>query len=182
MRCFFALEPDAASKLAIAAWRDKALPPFPTSVPAANFHITLAFLGQLARPQLDTLLQQVEQFSLPPQFFCSLNHVGYWAKPKILCLGVEQPPAPLTQLAKGVTHCAVASNLSMPKRRFMPHLTLVRNSKVAPPTPLYAPAFTLHFSQFHLFESVATRSGVAYAKLASWNLPPYVAKNTALIR
>jgi 2'-5' RNA ligase len=55
MRAFLGLSPDVKTKLAIELWRNKAFPCFYAPVPAANFHITLAFLGQISPKQLDAL-------------------------------------------------------------------------------------------------------------------------------
>ena len=47
MRVFFGLELDASTTLAIADWRDRQLACAGRPVPPANFHITLAFIGEL---------------------------------------------------------------------------------------------------------------------------------------
>jgi 2'-5' RNA ligase len=84
MRAFFGLSPNVNTKLAIQAWRNKAFPHFDTPVPAANFYVTLAFLGQISSKQLDALCEAVELISEIHTFDISLNQVGYWSKPKAL--------------------------------------------------------------------------------------------------
>ena len=60
MRAFFGLSPDPVTKLAIQEWRDKTLPQFNAPVPTANFHVTLAFLGQINPRQLDALCSEID--------------------------------------------------------------------------------------------------------------------------
>ena len=47
MRLFFGFDLPLDSKTRIAAWRDRFVRADGRSVPAANFHITLAFLGEI---------------------------------------------------------------------------------------------------------------------------------------
>ena len=77
MRAFFAIEPPAQIKLAIDSWREKALPTFVKAVPPANFHITLAFLGQVNDVQLESLIQQSDALASISGFALSLDHLGY---------------------------------------------------------------------------------------------------------
>ena len=172
MRLFFALEPTGQDKLAIDHWRSKALPGFKKSVPAVNFHITLAFLGQTSSSQLDALMQEVDNLILPPVFTAHLNQVGYWPKPKALWLGCEQTSASHSALAHGLNRAGLSAGLSLQKRDYFAHLTLVRKCHENPPAPIIEPAFVMDFATFHLFESVSTTKGVKYQRRCSWSLPP----------
>lgn len=172
MRLFFALEPSGQNKLAIGHWRNKALPTFNKLVPAANFHITLAFLGQTSSSQLDALIQEVDSLALPPTFAVHLTHVGYWSKPKVLWLGCEQTSRSHHTLANELNKAGLSAGINLLKRDYLPHLTLVRKCQKNPPAPIIEPSFVMDFSEFHLFESVSTTKGVKYQRLASWQLSP----------
>jgi 2'-5' RNA ligase len=172
MRLFFALAPSGQDKLAIDNWRQKALPGFNKPVPAANFHITLAFLGQTMSGQLDALSHKVDRLILPPVFAVHLTHVGYWPKPKALWLGCEQIAASHTTLANELNKVSLSVGISLQKRDYRPHLTLVRKCQENPPAPLIEPSFCMEFSEFHLFESLSTTKGVMYQRRCSWSLAP----------
>ncbi|MFT5312226.1 MAG: 2'-5' RNA ligase [Paraglaciecola sp.] len=171
MRLFFALEPTGQDKLAIEYWRNKALPCFKKSVPPANFHITLAFLGQTTSAQLDALIQEVDKLSLPPIFAVHLSNVTYWPKPKVLCLACEKTARAHSTLAHTLNNAGLSAGLSLHKREYHPHLTLARKCPENPPAPIIEPSFSMDFSEFHLFESVSTTKGVMYQSRCRWSLP-----------
>lgn len=174
MRAFIGLEPDATTKLAIEDWRNRVLPPFNQVVPAANYHITLAFLGQINLEQQDRLEQHIQLIDGITEFQVHLNILGYWPKPKALWLGCSQPEKFHLELVKTLTSAAHSANIVMQKRDYQAHLTLVRKYSSNPPAPLIAPDFTWRASAFHLYESISTAHGVSYAIKKTWQLPPAI--------
>ena len=170
MRAFFGLSPDVTTKLAIQAWRNKAFPHFDAPVPAANFHVTLAFLGQVSPKQLDALCEAVEQISEIHTFDISLNQVGYWSKPKALWLGCKETQKEHLQLAKSLSQIANSIGLQLPKQDYIAHLTLARKCSVNPPAALIEPTFTWRNAEFHLYESVSGNKGVSYHIRHTWPL------------
>ncbi|MGK0381772.1 MAG: 2'-5' RNA ligase [Flavobacteriales bacterium] len=170
MRAFFGLSPDVKTKLAIEVWRNKAFHHFDAPVPAANFHVTLAFLGQVIPKQLDELCESVNQITDIHTFDVSLNHVGYWSKPKALWLGCKDTHNEHLQLAKNLSQIANSIGLQIPKQDYIAHLTLARKCSVNPTAPLIEPAFTWRNAEFHLFESVLGKKGVSYHIRHSWLL------------
>lgn len=169
MRCFIGLDLAATPKLAIAQWRDKALPYFTKAVPVQNFHITLAFLDQVSLSQLDALCQELDSLDMP-SFELTLDQLGYWSKPRILWLGCQHLPAALEGLAAEVSRIARQCHIPIQQRQYVPHVTLVRKAAETPPTPLLAPGFECTFKEFHLFESVSGENGVRYPIRKSWPL------------
>ena len=178
MRAFFAIEPPAHIKLAIENWREKALPTFQKPVPPANFHITLAFLGQVNDVQLDSLIQGCEDLTSTPGFSLSLDHLGYWPKPKALWLGCHDVAAAHIKLVDQLTKISLKSTITMQKRAYIPHLTLVRKCTENPPAPLIEPVFSFKVDEFHLFESVSTSHGVVYKQRKTWKLAPVMFKRS----
>jgi len=170
MRAFFGLSPDVKTKLAIDAWRNKAHPHLNAPVPAANFHVTLAFLGQILPKQLDALCEGANQMSEIQTFDVSLNQVGYWSKPKALWLGCEDTQNEHLQLTKNLTQIANAIGLQLPKQDYVAHLTLARKCSINPPAPLIAPNFTWRNTEFHLYESVSGKKGMSYHIRHTWPL------------
>ncbi|WP_340679997.1 RNA 2',3'-cyclic phosphodiesterase [Paraglaciecola sp.] len=176
MRAFLGLEPSPQTKLAIQAWRNKALPEFEDTVPATNYHVTLAFLGQLSARQQDSLQQGIDDMADPVQFKVALNTVGYWPKPKALWLGCQQTATAHLNLANQLTHLAQNANISMLKRDYQAHLTLVRKCTENPPAPLLEPDFSWRAEDFHLYESLSTPKGVTYVIRNSWKLVPDITR------
>ncbi|WP_438865234.1 RNA 2',3'-cyclic phosphodiesterase [Neptunicella sp.] len=170
MRCFLGLEPDSQTKLAIEDWRERNFASLQGPVPMTNFHLTLLFLGQLEQHQINQLYQNIQQLQDLPGFTVTLNQIGYWPKPKALWLGAEQTPAQLDLLVDTLTRIVHQCHIDLQKRPYIPHLTLFRKCSQNPPAALIEPAFTCHFDQFHLFESVSSRHGVSYQRRASWSL------------
>lgn len=170
MRAFFGLSPDPTTKLAIEAWRNKAFPNFDSPVAAANFHVTLAFLGQVLPKHLDHMFGLIDTMPAIKEFSVTLDHLGYWSKPKALWLGCEQTQPAHIILAKQLNKIAKTAGLTMPKDEYIAHLTLARKCKANPPAPLIAPHFTWQASHFHLFESVSGPHGVSYIIRQSWPL------------
>lgn len=168
MRAFFALEPSPKDKLAIENWRQKTLPMLHKPIPAANFHLTLAFLGDIGEKQLDNLCQTVTKIALP-MFSLQFDHCGYFSKPGIFWLGCQHSQA-LETLAHKVQ---VAANLP-PKQQqsFVPHISLFRGCDTPPPEPLFAPELTLAFTHFGLYQSINSHHGVHYHCIQQWPLQP----------
>ncbi|WP_166423442.1 RNA 2',3'-cyclic phosphodiesterase [Paraglaciecola sp. 20A4] len=172
MRVFFALTPPPPTKLAIEAWREKAFPHFISPVKASNFHITLAFLGQISEPQLDTLSQYLDSQLNIKSFSLTLDYLGYWSKPKALWIGNTHVPKPQLDLVELLYKAAQNSGISVQKRDYISHLTLARKCHENPPAPLLEPSFTFKNSEVTLYQSVSTDHGVMYRPLAEWTFVP----------
>ena len=170
MRAFFGLSPDIKTKLAIEGWRNKVFPHFDTPVPAANFHVTLAFLGKISPKQLDALCESVNQIDQIHAFDVSLNQIGYWSKPKALWLGCKNTQNTHRQLAKILYQISHSVGLQLPKQDYIAHLTLARKCSVNPPAALISPTFSWHNAEFHLYESVSGKKGVSYHIRQTWPL------------
>lgn len=177
MRAFVGLDIDTKSKLAIEHWRSNAMPVRLLSgknarqVPAANFHITLAFLDQITPQQQALLSQQLSGLQLPV-LTLRIATTGYFSKPKVLWIGPESVPASLAELVRQVKSAARSSGIALKQERYQPHITLTRKITAPPPSPLLPPNFELQFSQFHLFASISETKGVYYPIQQSWDLLP----------
>lgn len=176
MRTFFALELAADVAMQIADWRDRQFGAGPgRPVPPANFHITLAFVGETAPSSLEQLCESVDA-SLAgagvPGGQLQLDTTGYWPKPGVYWLGTETYPAALSQLATGLRQLATRAGARRDRKNFLPHVTLFRNCITAPVAPAEAPAFCAVYGHFTLFESRQGRSGISYHPLQHWELQP----------
>ncbi len=184
MRYFIGLDLSPTDKLALESWRDKSLPDMPRNkppvkskqperqlrpVPAANFHVTLCFLGTVSPRQLEQVCQLLDDVTAPP-FELTVDNTGYWSGPKIFHACPTVIPDPLTQLANQAHTAARQAGITVERREYRPHITLIRNIKGDFPPPLFAPQISCRFTQFHLFESVSGNSGVHYPIRSSWPL------------
>jgi 2'-5' RNA ligase len=170
MRAFFGLSPDANTKLAINTWRNKAFPHLGNPVPAANFHVTLAFLGNVSVNQLDIINRRIDEMPSVKAFDIALNQLGHWPKPKAFWLGCQQTASDHLKLATRIRKIATDSGLLLQDKTYVAHLTLARKCRIRPPAPLFPANFQWHADLFHLFESKSSPQGVSYPILKSWSL------------
>lgn len=192
MRSFIGLDIAGQQKMALESWREKALPEVPRrdalvtqkqkkrsaqdnspaqpfAVPTVNLHITLCFLGVISQRQHEALVEEIDELRYQP-FDVNLNTTGIWNGPKILFAAPESPPSELMELARGVRKAARAAKIAVEGKEYKPHVTMVRKAGPTLPLPLFMPDVTCHFSDFHLFESVSTPTGVTYPIRHSWQL------------
>lgn len=173
MRVFFGIELNQETALAIDAWRERQFGEPGRAVPAANFHITLAFIGDVPETALGTLCQAVDERLARrplPGSQLLLNQTGYWPKAMIYWLGADTWPPELTTLANTLRSSAGSVRKKRDRNVFVPHVTLFRRCPEAPPAPLEAPSFALPYQRFSLFESRERREGVSYHPLQDWPL------------
>ena len=173
MRVFFGLELDAKSALQIADWRDRQFNLAGRPVPPANFHVTLAFVGEISESALERLCLSVdkwlEQDSVRGGRF-ELEYTGYWHKPGIYWLGPAACPEQLSRLAGKLAGLATKAGGKRDRSNFQPHITLFRRCNAAPPAPAVIPRITLAYKHFALFESRQGKRGVSYHPLQYWHL------------
>ena len=178
MRTFFALDLPAESKLVIARWRDSAFRSLEAGglarpVPPANFHLTLAFIGELPPRKLESLCDSVDALLRNKPHApgsVQLNEVGYWPRNGILWLGPAHCPPELKALATRLRTLAGQAGGKRESKSFQPHISLFRRCTIAPPPSLSAPEFTISYAEITLFESRQGGGGVSYQPVHSWAL------------
>ena len=67
-------------------------------VPVQNYHLTLAFLGNVPAALYPRILDATAEI-VPPAGEFSLDQFGYWPKSRILWLGASEPAAELAEMA-----------------------------------------------------------------------------------
>lgn len=169
LRLFFALWPDAGARAGLAAEaaalrRDCG----GRATAAGRLHLTLAFLGNVpvARlPELEALaaLQDVRPFVL------KLDRVGWWPRQRLVWAGTQSCPRELEALASALAGALRAGGFSVEHRPFMPHVTLLRDARRAPPRAAFGP-LVWHAAGFVLAQSEILDRGIRYRVVARW--PP----------
>jgi RNA 2',3'-cyclic 3'-phosphodiesterase len=175
LRLFFALWPDGAMRKVLAAAATPAVAQVDGQpVPAANFHVTLAFLGAVPG---QTFVRLVEAGGRDRHGRVELvfDHVEYWSKPKVLVAMPSLVPAAAVSIVDRLWSRMAPLGLERELRPWQPHLTLVRRVRRRPPEDLRLAAASAGRRsagawKLALVESVTHAEGPRYKPLAEWPL------------
>lgn len=166
-RLFFALPVSDAQRRALAQWRRSLNLRSGKPVPAANFHVTLLFLGDVDAAQVPAICAAVDQLALPAVALrLALDRLQVWQRASALVLEPQHTPPALLQLVYALQQALLPLRVEVANREYRPHLTLSRDYRGQPPEASSAPEFYLGARHFTLYES---RKG-AYWPLAQWPL------------
>ena len=163
LRLFFGLACPPGQAREIAAWRDS-LPIHGRSIPPADLHLTLAFLGQQPQALLPQLLRIGDTLHAPA-FEVHLDRVQQWSG--VLVLVPSQPADGLLHVQAQLAERLLAAGLPGETRPFRPHLTLLHHAhadRLPSPPPI---AWTAR--RWGLFSSHPGNQP-RYRLLASWPL------------
>ena len=138
------------------------------AVPVHNIHLTLVFLGDLARERITALETLAAEFSAP-HFTLSIDRLEYWKRNRILWVGAEQSPPALQALVEQAQRSLAAAGFRVDSRPYVPHVTLLRDARRAPADTRIT-AVEWPVTKFVLVESVRRGPGRAYEILREWPL------------
>jgi 2'-5' RNA ligase len=148
-------------------------------VPPENFHITLAFFGEVEEPLAEEIDAALEGVSAPA-FSIWLDGAGAFggARPHALYAAVRPEPA-LERLQAKVAQAGRRAGAQVESRRYTPHVTLtrLRAGALSPEAAAAALAARGAFLEgpipvrdFLLYESALGRKGPTYVELARYPL------------
>lgn len=142
------------------------------AAPAHNIHLTLAFLGDVARGRMARLEEIAAAISVQRFAQCfelNVARVEYWRHNRIVWAGVEQCPGALRALATGLEQALSPEGFRFDRRPYVPHITLLRDARRA---PAIAARSTIQWRvhRFALVESVPRERGRVYEVLRDWAL------------
>ena len=125
-----------------------------------NLHLTLAFLGEV--PDAEPVLDALSDVSFKP-FEITLEGIGcfgdlWWA-------GLKESAA-LDALARKVRHALAERELPFDRKRFSPHITLIRNASGKLPGLQLRPA-SMTVSAVSLMRSDRGKHGMIYTELGA---------------
>ena len=164
-RLFFALWPDALARDRLGALAlDVAQASRGKPVPAANLHLTIAFLGEVNDARVD-LLSGIAAGIEAPAFRMELDRVGSFARARVAWAGCARPDPRLMDLQAAIATGLDRQGFTLEDRPFAPHLTLARKAIVALPPRRIEPIGW----QVGEFALVSSRAG-RYETEASWRL------------
>ncbi len=168
-RIFFALWPDEAIRQALAAVVKPCLAGHPAKkVPPHNWHLTLAFLGNVTQAQYECALQQAARVQ-GETFELVFDKFGYWSRPRVVWLGCNEVPVQLQTLVEQLNINLVPCEYRPEHRIYAPHLTLLRKANHDIKIGKVAPV-NWRVKEFVLVESTMTDKGSVYQVIKRWPL------------
>jgi RNA 2',3'-cyclic 3'-phosphodiesterase len=167
-RLFFALWPDDTVRAALDAAGRALTGKRIKRVPADNLHLTLAFAGPVTATAGACLERSAAALRLSP-FELTLDHAGYWLRPRILWIAPTRVPPGLWALAGALRATLAGCGIEPEARGFQAHITIARKYAQGEPGAGFA-TVTWPVSRFCLVQSDSAESGAVYRPLHCWPL------------
>lgn len=132
-------------------------------IPAANLHITLAFLGATPASKLQDAIACAGATTVQP-FELMLGELKWWERQQLLCLEPTAGVDALQELVGGLRGALRARGFTVEDRSFRPHITLAREVRRAHE---FKPIRQLRWQiqRVELVESRTLPTGSAYSLL-----------------
>lgn len=126
-RLFFALWPDEAVRRQLhKSCRDAVKACGGRPVPARNYHLTLAFLGNVAIELLPAIRAAAAELP-PPSLELRLDRFGSFPRARVAWIGPGEPAPELAGLSQSLWAAMIPLGLDPDVRPFRPHVTIARN-------------------------------------------------------
>lgn len=168
-RVFFALWPPDEIREALASVANEvAAECGGRAIALPNIHLTLFFVGDIARQRLAPLEAAAESLRAAA-FALTIDRLGYFRHNRIAWAGTTLCPPELEALEADLRAALAPLGVQAEDRRYVPHVTLVRKAERKPARSSLN-ACVWHVEELVLVESVAIRGGVQYEPLAQWPL------------
>ncbi len=144
-------------------------------IPEKNLHITIKFLGNVSKVNVERLIKYSKEISMN-DFKVVFSNLGVFPslnKPRVLWIGVSEGRNELLKLFNSLDEKSYLIGVKKDKREYVPHLTIARcrsgmsNKKILEKNFVSPPFFVKNFS---LMKSVFDDNGVHYEKIHSFNL------------
>jgi RNA 2',3'-cyclic 3'-phosphodiesterase len=172
-RLFFALWPRDADRAALARVTEAALAHLKGRiVPAANQHLTLAFLGSVPEERVEEVRaigrEVARRMPADMRIDVDLERLEHWRKAEIVVAEADAPSSAVA-LARALKDALVAAEFAPDLKRFRAHVTLARKVSRASPG-LRMDSLRWSFDSLALVESQTLPSGSLYSVVDSWPL------------
>lgn len=139
-------------------------------IPPENYHLTLAFLGEIeprAIHRLHDIARQLSAASKPARF--SLSRIEWFpssVKPRLL-VATPTEDEPLRQFQKQLARMLNQNGFHLEKRPFRPHVSLARLQSIASPFDLTDESLHIRcdLDELVLFSSVQRQGDSVYSPL-----------------
>ena len=166
MRVFFAALPDAETRARIAAAADAL--ELKVAVPTDDYHMTLAFVGEVPAELLETL-RQVGAAQRGRTFSVRFDTYEHWSKARVLVVAAADIPASLHRFWEALHGDLAQHHLALEPQSLRPHVTIARKVSQAPVLPAMR-AFEWSIRMFSLMQSTSSEVTPRYTVLDTWPL------------
>lgn len=170
MRLFFVLWPDAATQL---EWFHATRPMLALlggkPQPAANLHLTLHFLGEIAADRVGELSRLGADLAREP-IALHFNKIECWGKADLACLRPSDEPVALIRLIGQLNTGLQMAGFPVEKHRFKPHVTLARKLKHHEAALPLWPTLDWQAGTMALVRSRLSSEGSEYELVTEWDL------------
>jgi 2'-5' RNA ligase len=141
-------------------------------VPSDNFHVTLAFLGEVAVSRLPAL-RRIAGAQRAPECSITFDGYEYWSDPQVVVAVVRETPAALVELST-LLHRALSTSGAPPRlerepRPLRAHVTLARKVAQAPVLQALSP-IQWNVRSFSLVSSDTRGAHSVYTVVDTWPL------------
>lgn len=180
-RVFLALWPDAAIRDRLAEVGERMHKTLHGKMTRPEtIHLTLVFIGDLARDRIPGLIEALPPLDLPA-FRVDFDQADCWRHNRIAFLGSGQPPEALFNLVDRLQATLDGLAIGYDHRPYKPHITLVRKAACPKGNPADGRVFDAPewgvfrpvawpAKRFVLVESVPIPEGIRYDVLGSFSL------------
>jgi len=171
-RLFFALWPDEDLRAGVKKNIQPYIQNHPAKiVPVNNWHVTLAFLGNVSS-ETKACLQQQAGLLEGKRFTLQLDQFGYFERARVAWLGCNDVPHEMAALFDKLNVALAPCGYQPDFKKFVPHMTLLRKASKGLAAQDVKP-ITWPVNEFVLVESVPTEpieKGVIYNVINRWQL------------
>jgi RNA 2',3'-cyclic 3'-phosphodiesterase len=164
LRVFFALRPDfEVTRQLIQVGRQLILESRSRRIDPKNYHMTLAFVGEVPAAKL-AVLQQIGRSLHARRFNFSCNSIEFWREPQVVVAAARVAPPGLLDLWRKLNDA-----IGLPQERLRAHVTLARKVTQAPVPQAMSPV-VWRATNFSLIRSDTGGVESAYTVLDTWSL------------
>jgi RNA 2',3'-cyclic 3'-phosphodiesterase len=164
LRLFFALWPDAdVTRQLTQVARQLKLEGRSRWVDPKNYHVTLAFVGEVPATKL-AVLQQIGRSLRAPRFTFTCDSIEFWRESKVVVAAADAAPPELLDLGTQLNNV-----IGLSPERLRVHVTLARKVAQAPVLQAMLPV-VWRATTFSLIRSDTGGVESAYTVLDTWSL------------
>jgi 2'-5' RNA ligase len=168
LRLFFGLWPDPLVRECIATELAELVDGLDgRQLPPANYHVTMAFLGEVAITDLAEIQAAAQRVRVVP-FELQLTHTGYWPNTQIAWLGADGCPPELSGMVNALTTELIAIGIQPQTEPYEPHVSLARRASGCAQIRLAAP-ISWQVDGFALLRSEISAEGSVYTQLEQYS-------------
>jgi len=169
VRIFFAALPDASTRERTATAADAlSLEPAARLVSHENYHVTLAFVGEVPATQT-SILREIGSAQRSANFSLRFDACEYWPKPEVVVAVARAIPPALHRLWQELHRKLAVYGWALDPKRLRPHVTIAKKVSQAPVLQAM-PSFEWPVREFFLMRSNVSGAHPAYTVVDTWQL------------